>query len=143
MDDGEFEERLFRHIMATRDVSEETGRALSAAAFALYQRIGDVIQPNPVTDIIDSVSLTDALRTLRLGNFADRLERLVLRERLAARAAAFDRLRDEPYTDTGDQYAFASLILENAQSPGLKRLPQPRRRATKARRRRRGGAHRH
>jgi hypothetical protein len=77
-------------------ISEETGRTLSAAAFALYQRIGDVIQPNPVTDIIDSVSLTDALRTLRLGNLANRLERVVLRERLTARAAAFDRLRDEP-----------------------------------------------
>jgi hypothetical protein len=144
MDDGDFEERLFRHIMATMDVSEETGRTLSAAAFALYQRIGDVIHPSPVTDIIDSVSLTDALRTLHLGSLADRLERVVLRERLAARAAAFDRLRDEPDTDTVDQYAFTSLILENAQSTVLKRLPQPRRRATKARRpcrrRRRGVA---
>jgi hypothetical protein len=61
---------------------------------------------------------------------------VVLRERLTARAAAFDCLRDEPDTDTGDQDAFASLILENAQSTGVKRLPQPRRRATKAGRRR-------
>jgi hypothetical protein len=81
-DYGEFEERLFRHIMAARDVSEETGCTFSAAAIALYQRIGDVTQPNPLTDTIDFVSLTGALRTILLDSFADRLDQVALRDAL-------------------------------------------------------------
>jgi hypothetical protein len=140
---AELEERLFARVMAAQDVPAESGRVLAAAARALYERVVDVIRPNPITGTVDSASLTDAVRALGLHSLADRLERIALQERIAARNAAFERLRAEPYTDTGDQFAFAGLILESAQSTGLRPLPRPRRRVTRARRRRRGRGLRH
>jgi hypothetical protein len=112
--------------------------ALAVAAVGLFDQLARVIAPSHLSNECDAVSLRNAFTTLYLDTIAKRVERDALRMRMAAREAAFERLRAEPYVTRGTQFEFARRMVEDAGSPGLKRSTQPARRPGRTRRRGRG-----
>jgi hypothetical protein len=105
----------------------------------MIDRLVAAMRPNDLTNVCDTSSLVESLQRLELGRLADLVDNEALRSRIANRDAALDRLRREPYADTGMQFELARLMLQQAPSPPLKPSRPTRRKPAKRQSRKRSG----